>query len=268
MPVGVSDPLRKLSAVYASIYSGTVAADAVFPLLDRDDTIRDPEVPREAPQPHRLLSLQGVRFSYYYKKPILADVSLDIPFGSTIAIVGHNGSGKSTLVHLLCRFYDPQHGSLSLDGVDFRDMRVADLRKRIALVTQNTELFNASVAYNIRYGKPDATDAEVEDVARQALAHEFICSSLDAGYATIVGQNGQKLSGGQRQRIAAARALLCKPEILILDEATSQIDVHSEQLIRESLASHRGQRTMIIITHREKLLELADRVFDVHNGQF
>lgn len=268
MLIGVSDPLRKLSAVYASIYQGTVAADAVFPILDREDAIRDPDEPREAPQPHRMLTLQGVRFSYLYNKPILANVSLQIPYGSTIAFVGDNGSGKSTLINLLCRFYDPQHGSLSLDGVDFRHMRVADLRKRIALVTQNTELFNASVAYNIRYGRPEATDDEVEDVAKQALAHEFICSSLDAGYETIVGQNGQKLSGGQRQRIAVARALLCNPEILILDEATSQIDAQSEQLIRESLARHLGQRTMIIITHREKLLELADRVFEVRNGQF
>lgn len=154
-----------------------------------------------------------------------------------------------------------------LDGIDFREMRVADIRAKIALVNQHTELFNDTVSYNIRYGKPDATDEQVRHAARQAHASEFIESSLESGYETIVGVNGQKLSGGQRQRIALARALLRDPEILILDEATSQIDMHSEQLIRQSLQAHRGERTMIIITHREKLLELADLVYEVKEGK-
>ena len=240
MLVGVSDPLRKLSAVYDSIYHGMVAADAIFLVLDREDTIRDPETPKTAPAPHRLLSINKDDFGYNPQHPILSDVSLEIPFGSTVAVVGHNGSGKSTLINLLCRFYDPQNGSLTLDGVDLREMRVVDARKRVALVNQHTQLFNDTVSANIRYGRPDATDEEVEYAAREAHAHEFIGSALEHGYDTIVGQNGQKLSGGQRQRIALARALLCDPEILILDEATSQIDMRSEQLIRESLAKHRG----------------------------
>ena len=136
----------------------------------------------------------------------------------------------------------------------------------MALVNQHTELFNESIAYNIRYGKPTASQEEIERAAQAAHASEFI-EQLDAGYETVCGQNGQNLSGGQRQRIALARALLCEPEILILDEATSQIDMQSEQLIRESLADHRGQRTMIIITHREKLLELADRVYEAAEGK-
>ncbi len=267
MLVGVSDPLRKLSAVYSSIYSGMVAAEAIFEVLDRPDAISDPIEPKTVPSPHKVLALNHVDFGYNAEHTILSDVSLEIPFGSTIAIVGHNGSGKSTLINLLCRFYDPQRGSLTLDGVDLRDMRVADARKRVALVNQHTELFNDTVAFNIRYGRPDATDEEVEYVAREAHAHEFINSALEHGYDTVVGQNGQKLSGGQRQRIALARALLCDPEILILDEATSQIDMRSEQLIRESLAKHRGERTMIIITHREKLLELADRVLEASDGR-
>ena len=133
--------------------------------------------------------------------------------------------------------------------------------------SQQTELFNESVAYNIRYGNPAASDEDVERVSRAAHAHEFISTILEQGYETRVGQNGNRLSGGQRQRIALARALLCDPEVLILDEATSQIDMHSEQLIRESLAEHRGERTMIIITHREKLLELADVVYEVVAGK-
>lgn len=266
MLVGVSDPLRKLSAVYASIYAGCMAADSLYPMLDHTNAIRDPEEPQTAPAPHRMLQLRTVDFGYTPKQLILRSVSLDIPFGSTVAIVGPNGSGKSTLIHLLSRFYDPVGGSLCFDGIDFRDLKVDDVRKRIALVNQHTELFNNTISFNIRYGRPDATDAEVEWAAKQAHAHEFISTALSDGYDTIVGQNGNKLSGGQRQRIALARALLCDPEILILDEATSQIDMQSEQLIRETLAEHRNERTMIIITHREKLLELADRVFEVVDG--
>jgi ATP-binding cassette subfamily B protein/subfamily B ATP-binding cassette protein MsbA len=187
--------------------------------------------------------------------------------GTTIALVGHNGSGKSTLVNLLCRFYDPQQGALTLDGVDLRAMRIKDLRRRIAIVTQNTELFNESVAFNVRYGSMQASDEQVIAAAKEAHAHEFITEVLDAGYDTVVGQNGQRLSGGQRQRIALARAILRDPEILILDECTSQIDMQSEQLIRESLSAHRGKRTMIIITHREALLDLADRIYEVREGK-
>jgi ATP-binding cassette subfamily B protein/subfamily B ATP-binding cassette protein MsbA len=236
-------------------------------MLDHTNAIRDPDQPKTAPAPHRMLELRGVDFGYNPKQLILRSVSLDIPFGSTVAIVGPNGSGKSTLIHLLSRFYDPVNGSLSFDGIDFRDLKVDDVRRRIALVNQHTELFNNTISFNIRYGRPDATDEEVEWAARQAHAHEFISTALSDGYNTVVGQNGNKLSGGQRQRIALARALLCDPEILILDEATSQIDMQSEQLIRETLAEHRNERTMIIITHREKLLELADRVFEVVDGQ-
>ncbi|MCA9128916.1 MAG: ABC transporter ATP-binding protein [Planctomycetales bacterium] len=267
MLVGISDPLRKLSAVYSSMYAGCIAADALYPMLDHSAAIADPESPVDVPTPHRMLKLQGVEFGYNPEQPILKNVSLDIPFGSTVAIVGHNGSGKSTLIHLLSRFYDPNRGYLTLDDVDFRDMKVDDVRRRVALVNQHTELFNNTVAYNIRYGNPQASDEQVIWAAKQSHAHEFIMDSLEDGYETKVGQNGSKLSGGQRQRIALARALLCNPEILILDEATSQIDMHSEQLIRESLAEHRGERTMVIITHREKLLELADRVFEVVEGR-
>ncbi|HTN77591.1 MAG TPA: ABC transporter ATP-binding protein, partial [Pirellulaceae bacterium] len=267
MLIGASDPLRKLSSVYSSIYAGMIAADALYPVLDYQSQISDPEHPREAPTPHRSLLLRNISFGYQPEQKLLDDVSLEIPFGSTIAIVGHNGSGKSTLINLLCRFYDPVEGSLALDGVDLREMTLQGLRKRIALVTQHSEHFKNSVAYNIRYGSPEATDAQVEEAAREAHAQEFISTVLEQGFETCVGQNGQRLSGGQRQRIALARALLRNPEILILDECTSQIDMRSEQLIRESLAAHRGRRTMIIITHREALLELADQIYEVADGK-
>ncbi|MEO8268338.1 MAG: ABC transporter ATP-binding protein [Aureliella sp.] len=267
MLVGISDPLRKLSSVYTSIYAGAVAADAIFPLLDGTSNIADPDKPQSVSRPHQSLTINQASFGYSAEQTIIHDVTMQIPFGSTVAIVGSNGSGKSTLINLLFRFYDPQSGNIQFDNVDYKDMLVEDVRSRFALVNQQTELFNETVAYNIRYGNPDASDAEIERVARAAHAHEFISTVLEQGYQTKVGQNGNRLSGGQRQRIALARALLCDPEVLILDEATSQIDMQSEQLIRESLAEHRGERTMIIITHREKLLELADVVYEVVDGR-
>lgn len=267
MLIGASDPLRRLSAVYWQIYSGIVAAESIYEILDQPTAISDPANPISPPHRHQLLSLRAVDFGYSTESPILRGVNLEVPFGATVAILGHNGSGKSTLINLLCRFYDPQNGCLMLDGIDFRKMKVADLRSKIALVNQQTELFNQTVAYNIRYGNPGASEQEVQDAAQQAQASEFIESVLEQHYQTVVGANGQRLSGGQRQRIALARALLCNPEILILDESTSQIDMHSEQMIRQSLAAHRGKRTMIIITHREKLLELADVVYELKEGK-
>ncbi len=265
--VGASDPLRKLSMVYSSIYTGTVAANSLYPLLDQQSTIRDPEVPVTVPTPHKLLKVDHITFAYRMDQSVLKDVSLDIPFGSTIAIVGQNGTGKSTLINLLCRFYDPSQGAMRLDGVDLRHMRLADLRSRLAIVSQNTELFNETVEYNIAYGTLGATHEQIVQAAKEAHAHEFIDTSLPEKYQTRVGQNGHRLSGGQRQRIALARALLRQPEILILDEATSQIDMYSELLIRDSLEHHRGKRTMIIITHRQALLELADVVYEVRDHQ-
>ncbi len=267
MLIGISDPLRKLSAVYTSIYAGTVAADALYPLLDQQSAIADPEVPANVDRPHRSLQISNLGFHYTPEQRVLENINLNIPYGSTIAIIGANGSGKSTLINLLCRFYDPVDGGIMMNGTDFREMSIEDVRSRFALVNQSTELFNDTVSYNIRYGKPDATDEEILAVSRAAHAHEFISTVLEDGYDTNVGQNGGRLSGGQRQRIALARALLCDPEILILDESTSQIDMKSEDLICQSLAEHRGERTMIIITHREKLLELADEVYELDRGR-
>ncbi|MBM4089660.1 MAG: ABC transporter ATP-binding protein, partial [Planctomycetes bacterium] len=266
MLVGISDPLRKLSAVYSSIQAGSMAADMLYPLLDTPIPIQDPPVPATVGKPHRCLQLEHVTFAYHPDHVVLRDVSLRIPFGRSIALIGPNGCGKSTLIQLLCRFYQPLEGRLTLDGVDIQQLRVADLRGRIALVTQHTELFNETVEYNIRYGFPEATFEQVVAAAEDAHAHEFISTVLSDGYRTNVGTGGHRLSGGQRQRIALARALLRDPEILILDEASSQIDMQSEQLICESLARHRGRRTNIIITHREAMLALADEVYRVENG--
>jgi ATP-binding cassette subfamily B protein/subfamily B ATP-binding cassette protein MsbA len=265
--VGASDPLRKMGAVMQFINAGIIAADNLYPLLDMPSKIVDPENPKSIAKPHRLLSLRDIQFGYQADRPILQDVSLDIPFGSTVCIVGANGTGKSTMMQLVCRFYDPQAGSVQIDQTDLRDVAIQDLRSRIALVTQSTELFNRSVIDNIRYGNLTATEEEIREAAVLAHADEFITKQLRNGYQTQVGTGGQFLSGGQRQRISLARALLRKPEILILDEATSQIDMNSELLIRDSLAQLKGKQTILIITHREALLDLADVIYEVRNGQ-
>ena len=179
--------------------------------------------------------------------------------------MGPNGGGKSTLINLICRFYDPTQGQVLLDGVPLTELSLHDLRRRIAMVTQQTELFNESIMYNIRYGRWDATDAEIEEAARKAHAHEFI-SEFPDGYRTMVGPNGFRLSGGQRQRIALARAFLRNAEILVLDEATSQIDVESERLIHDALSLYVENRTVIMITHRASTLALADSILHVEHG--
>jgi ATP-binding cassette subfamily B protein/subfamily B ATP-binding cassette protein MsbA len=206
-----------------------------------------------------------VSFSYDGIDTVLKDVDLTIRFGERVAIVGPNGGGKSTLVNVICRFYDPTSGRVLLDDVPIKDLALHDLRRRIAMVTQQTELFNESIHYNIRYGRWDATDEEIEEAARKAHAHEFI-SEFPEGYRTMVGPNGFRLSGGQRQRIALARAFLRDAEILVLDEATSQIDVESERLIHEALARYVENRTVIMITHRASTLALADSIVQIEHG--
>ncbi|HEX3599727.1 MAG TPA: ATP-binding cassette domain-containing protein, partial [Lacipirellulaceae bacterium] len=186
--------------------------------------------------------------------------------GDHLAIVGPNGGGKSTIINLLCRFYDPRQGDVLIDGVSLRDAALKDLRNKIALVTQQTEMFNESILHNIRYGRWDATDDEVKAAAKLARADGFI-SGFPSGYGTLVGPNGQRLSGGQRQRIALARAFLRNSEILIMDEATSQIDVESEKLIHEALAEFGQDRTLIMITHRESTLALATRIVRMEHGK-
>lgn len=264
--IGASDPLRKMSGVFTSIYSGTIAADNLYQMLDHPKVLLEPAQPVTVAHPHSHIALNNVSFAYLTECPVLSDINLTIPFGKAIAIVGANGSGKSTLIQLLCRFYDPVAGAVTLDGVDFRNLAISDIRKRIALVSQHTELFNRTVMENIQYGSPEATPDEVIAAAKLAHAHEFILGSLEKGYDTLVGQGGQRLSGGQRQRIAMARAILRKPEIMILDESTSQIDMASELLVRESLAQLKGECTIIIITHREALVALADETYEVRGG--
>jgi ATP-binding cassette, subfamily B, bacterial MsbA len=265
MLIGASDPVRKLSGVFTGVNLGIVGAQQLYPLLDTPSKLSEPAQPKTVASPHREIRLENVSFSYDGIDTVLSDVNLSIPFGERVAIVGPNGGGKSTLVNLVCRFYDPTQGAVLLDGVPLTDLMLHDLRRRIAMVTQQTELFNESILYNIRYGRWDASEEEIIEAATKAHAHEFI-SEFPDGYRTMVGPNGFRLSGGQRQRIALARAFLRNAEILVLDEATSQIDVESERLIHEALARYVENRTVIMITHRASTLALADAIIKVEHG--
>ena len=266
MLIGASDPVRKLSGVFTGLNLGVVGAQALYPLLDTPSRLPEAAVPQRLPSPHREIRLRDVSFSYDGIDTVVRSVNLSIQFGERVAIVGPNGGGKSTLINMICRFYDPTAGEVLLDGVPLTKLALQDVRRRIALVTQQTELFNESILYNIRYGRWDATEEEIIDAAKQAHAHEFIADFPD-GYRTMVGPNGFRLSGGQRQRIALARAILRNAEILVLDEATSQIDAESERLIHESLARYVENRTVIMITHRASTLALADTIVHVEHGK-
>jgi ATP-binding cassette, subfamily B, bacterial MsbA len=264
---GVADPLRKLSDVFSRLQAAEAACDRVFDRLEREPAVRDPDRPVSIKRHHRDLEFANVGFSYKPGKKVLQDVSLKIGFGETIAIVGPNGSGKSTLAHLIPRFADPISGEIRLDGVRLTDMRVRDLRGQIGLVTQETALFDDTIFNNIRYGSFNATREQVIEAAKQAHAHRFIENELPQGYETLAGTLGNKLSGGQRQRIALARAILRNPPILILDEATSQVDLESEQAIQKVLEKFVHNRTTIIITHRLAILSLADRIVVIEDGR-
>ncbi|HEV3138209.1 MAG TPA: ABC transporter ATP-binding protein [Pirellulales bacterium] len=267
MLAGISDPARRLSEVFNRLQRAAAAADRVYQLLDREPLVCDPPSPKSLPRHHRELVFDRVSFHYHASQLVLEEIDLRIPFGETIAIVGPNGCGKSTLANLIPRFFDPVLGSVRLDGVDVRDVRLRELRGQIGLVTQETLLFDDTVLNNIRYGCPHATRDQVIEAAQQAHAHRFIEQKLEQGYQTIVGAGGGRLSGGQRQRIALARAILRDPAILILDEATSQIDLESEQLIHKVLEQFIRHRTTVVVTHRLATLALANRIVVMDGGR-
>jgi subfamily B ATP-binding cassette protein MsbA len=250
---GASDPIRRLTAIFNSLQQGAAAADHLYEVLDREPQITDPARPKPLPDMLGPIEFQGV--------------SLRVVPGETIAIVGPNGCGKTTLMNMLARFYDPTAGSVVVSGIDVRELRRRELLDRIGVVTQETLLFDDTVAENIRYGRTEASRAEIVAAAERAHAHRFITDVLSDGYETRVGQGGNRLSGGQRQRIALARAILRDPDILILDEATSQIDVESERLIHQVLEEFTRGRTAFIITHRPSTLELADRIVVMDAGR-
>jgi ATP-binding cassette, subfamily B, bacterial MsbA len=261
-------PIKKLSRVNASIQQAIAGAERIFEVLDRHtEVVERPGATVLAPF-RRVIEFRDVGFAYddMQAKPILRGVSFTVQAGQVIALVGRSGAGKTTLVNLIPRFYDITGGAILFDGVDIRDVTLASLRAQIGIVTQETVLFDDTVANNIAYGRPTATSEEIEQAARAAHAHEFIVG-LPAGYASTIGERGQRLSGGQRQRLAIARALLKDSPILVLDEATSSLDTESEMLVQGALANLMKNRTSFVIAHRLSTIRRADAIVVMDRGR-
>ncbi|HEY0659205.1 MAG TPA: ATP-binding cassette domain-containing protein, partial [Pyrinomonadaceae bacterium] len=243
------------------------AARDVWDVLDKEEILSEKPYAVELKPLLNKIKLESVSFNYQNSdKKILQSISLEIPKGSVIALVGESGGGKSSLIKLIQRLYDPTAGAIFWDGTDLRDARILSLKKQIALVTQETVLFNETIRYNISYGNPAATDAEVREAARIAFANEFI-EELPQGYDTFVGERGIFLSGGQRQRIAIARAVLINAPVLILDEATSALDAESERLVQKALANLMRDKTSIVIAHRLSTVRRADLIVVMEKGK-
>jgi len=259
-----------LSEVYGDLLRAAGATERLMELLAARSPVADPAAPRELPpaQGGSRVELQGVSFHYPSrpKQASLADFSLSVRPGETVALVGPSGAGKSTVLQLLLRFYDTQQGVVSLDGVPVRDVSLAALRQRVGIVPQDSTVFSTSALENIRYGRPDATDAEVKAAAQAAFAHEFI-TALPEGYDTYLGERGVRLSGGQRQRISIARAMLKNPPLLLLDEATSALDAESERVVQQALEAAMADRTTIVIAHRLATVLKADRIVVLDGGR-
>ena len=265
--IGCTDPLRKIADVYGSLQGGAAAADRIMPFIESSQIQLGDTNSVRIDDARKSITFENVHFYYSEQKPVLRGVSFQIHCGETLAIVGPNGCGKSTLVNLLLGFVHPSEGRILLGTTDLNNIRTKDFRRRVSLVTQKPILFNETVQDNIRYGSRSATAAEVVDAAKKAHAHQFIQKQLDNEYETMCGDGGKRLSGGQQQRLTLARAIIRNPDILILDEAASQIDPNSERLIRESLRAFVCNRTTVIISHRMSTLELADRIMVMDLGQ-
>jgi ATP-binding cassette, subfamily B, bacterial len=259
------EPMQELSMFYNSLQSATAALEKLSGVLEETPTVAEPENPVSLSEVRGQLDLDHVTFAYR-EITVLPDLDLHIPAGETLALVGATGAGKTTIARLVARFYDPVGGTVRLDGVDVRELAEEDLRRTVVMVTQENFLFDDTVANNIRFGRPSAGDDEVQAAARAIGAHDFI-AALPEGYDTIVGKRGGRLSAGQRQLVAFARAFLADPAVLILDEATSSLDIPSERLVQRALRTILADRTAIIIAHRLSTVEIADRVIVLQAGR-
>ncbi len=264
--VNLANPVKRLSRIYAQIQKAMAGADRVFALMDMEETVADAPNAAELPPVEGRVELSHVNFSYREDVPALTDVTLTAEPGQMVAFVGPSGAGKSTVANLIPRFYDVTGGSITIDGHDVRDVTTASLRTQIGIVPQETVLFSASVRENIRYGRLDATNSEIEAAAKDAGAHDFIMA-LPEGYDTEIGERGANLSGGQRQRIAIARAILKDPRILILDEATSALDTESEKIVQAALDRLMVGRTSFVIAHRLSTIIHADCIYVLDGGR-
>ncbi|HEX4644965.1 MAG TPA: ABC transporter ATP-binding protein, partial [Verrucomicrobiae bacterium] len=260
------NPVWNIVNSFSELQRSLAAMERVFEVLAMEDDKPDKLDARHAPRVVEELRFENVEFEYRKDRPVVRDFNVVVPSGSVVALVGRSGAGKTTVTDLVARFHDPTKGRILLNGADIRDFRLGTYRDLLAIVQQDVFLFDGSVRDNIAYGRHDATDAEVEDAARRANAHEFIVRLPD-GYDTFIGERGVKLSGGQQQRLAIARAILKSPQILILDEATSNLDTESEQLIQASMATLLAGRTTFVIAHRLSTVRRADLILLMEEGR-
>jgi ABC-type multidrug transport system fused ATPase/permease subunit len=259
-------PLRMLGMWIGQAQRATASGERIFEVMDEHEDVGDKPGAEELPEGEGRVRFEGISFGYDMERPVLQGIDLIVEPGKTVALIGHTGSGKTTLASLVPRFYDVTHGRITIDGADVRDVKLQSLRREIGIVAQDPFLFSATVRENIAFGRPDATQEEIEEAARLAQAAEFI-DDLPEGHDTMVGERGITLSGGQRQRIAIARALLVDPRILILDDATASVDATTEARIRLGLREAMKGRTTIIIAHRLSTLALADELVVLDRGR-
>jgi ATP-binding cassette, subfamily B, bacterial len=260
------EPIEQIAIFYNSYQSASSALEKISGVLEEDPTVEEPENPETIADPKGEVNFAGVAFHYSNEVPVLHKFDLKIAAGQTVALVGTTGAGKSTLAKLIARFYDPPVGKIELDGVNLRNLSTAELRRHVVMVTQEAYLFSGTVRQNIELGKPGATDDEIERAARAVGAHDFILSLPD-GYDTDVNKRGGRVSSGQRQLISFARAFLADPSVLILDEATSSLDIPSERLVQQGLQTLLKGRTAVIIAHRLSTVSIADRVLVMEHGR-
>jgi subfamily B ATP-binding cassette protein MsbA len=258
-------PIKKFGTVHNEIRQGEASAERIDQVMMTEDSVPDAKQPVPFDRRKTDIEFDGVVFEYEAGVPVLRQVSAQIPAGTVVALVGPSGAGKSTFVNLIPRFYDVTGGAIRIGGTDLRDFSKKDLRNHISIVSQDTFLFNDTIRNNIRLGRLDATDAEVEAAAQNAFAHDFI-TAFDQGYETLVGERGTRLSGGQKQRIAIARAFLRNAPVLILDEATSALDSESEEMVQRALTDLVQGRTVFIIAHRFSTIKLANRIMVFEQG--
>jgi len=260
------EPINRLGQLYSQLLIAMASSERIFEFIDEQTTVAEKEDAKPLPNIKGDVSFENLVFEYEPDRPALKNISINVKAGQAIALVGHTGSGKSTIINLLCRFYDPVQGRVTIDGIDIRDVTLESLRKQVGLVMQDTFIFSGTIRDNIRYGKLDATHDEIVKVAKAVNAHDFIMSLPD-GYDTQVEERGNVLSMGQRQLLSFARALLSNPKILILDEATASIDTETELKIQEALKVLLKGRTSFMIAHRLSTIRNADEIIVLDHGQ-